>query len=341
MQHVTVGGQGRQRVLEPRGPAGFRAPVVRAPSPGTAGTPDTGGLELCGFDPRRPPRPPLDLRGADLVAVAGGYPPRIIQATTPLLAVSGQAAAVNPHPAASSSSPPPEAQGACALQPEDFSSSEDEVSGGEDSGFGYRKYRYQEVQSRARPEASEPQRKRGKRPTPSVSMLAKRAHAGDERPVAWISAESTDQPWSACENGCDVTENSAGRIILDKQEAEQLARVAQVLVRFYGLPGGPEVAIKPRSTMANMVAVEESAWSKRERESQLQEPPVFFVRGGRIYDLHGDRGTLAEFEHDLLTRQVEDDTVCRTRRLKQGLMPFPFVALPLKQNADDQAEDNR
>jgi hypothetical protein len=93
--------------------------------------------------------------------------------------------------------------------------------------------------------------------------------------------------------------------------------------------------------MANRVAVEGSAWSKRKRESQLEEPPVMFVRGGRVYDFHGDRGTLAEFEHDLLTRQVEDDVVCRTRRMKQGLMPFPFVALPLKQITEDQAEDNQ
>jgi len=346
-QQVTIGGQGEQRILESRGPAGFRAPVLRAASPRTAGIPDTGGLELCCFDPRRPPRPPPDPRGhpmglgVGLVAVADGFPPRVIQATPPLLAVSGQAAAVNPHPAASSSSPPPEAQGGCELQPQDFSSSEDDVSDGEDSGFRYRKYRFQETWSRAKPQASEPQRKRGKRPVPSQSIAAKRVGTGDERPVPWITAESTDQAWPVCEDDRDVMRNNASGIGLDKQEAEQLDQVAQVLVQFYGLPGGPEVAIKPRGSMANMVAVEESAWSKRKRESQLEEPPVMFVRGGRVYDFHGDRGTLAEFEHDLLTRQVEDDTVCRTRRLEQGLMPFPFKALPLKQNTEDQADENR
>lgn len=346
-QQVSIGGQAEQRIFESRGPAGFRGPSVRASSPRIQAIPDTGSLELCGFDPRRPPRPPIDLRGGPLgigpVSVAEGYPLRVVQATPPLLAVSGQAAAVNPHPAASSGSPPPEAQGACELQPEDFSSSEDEISGGEQDsdGFRYRDYRYQEARARAKPEASEPQRRRVKRPTPSKGASAKSAHVENERPVAWGTSEGVDQAWSACEDDSDVLQNNPGRPSLDKQEADQLARVAQVLVRFYGLPGGPEVAIKPRGTILNKVAVVESAWSQRKRTSQLDEPPVIFVRGGRVYDFHGDRGTLTEFEHDLLTRQVEDDAVCRTRRMKQGLMPFPFVALPLKQNTEDQTEDNR
>ncbi|CAE8712976.1 unnamed protein product, partial [Polarella glacialis] len=71
---------------------------------------------------------------------------------------------------------------------------------------------------------------------------------------------------------------------------------------------------------------------------QLEEPPMLWIRGGRVYDFHGDRGTVAEFEHDFMTREVEDDAVCRLRRREQGLMPFPFVALPLKQNEDNADE---
>lgn len=47
----------------------------------------------------------------------------------------------------------------------------------------------------------------------------------------------------------------------------------------------------------------------------MEEPPMFWLRGNRVYDFHGDRGSVVEFESDLLTREVEDDAVCRSRRL--------------------------
>ena len=60
--------------------------------------------------------------------------------------------------------------------------------------------------------------------------------------------------------------------------------------------------------------VTEEAWKLKERESPLEEPPMFWLRGNRVYDFHGDRGTVAEFESDLLSREVEDDAACRSRR---------------------------
>ena len=54
--------------------------------------------------------------------------------------------------------------------------------------------------------------------------------------------------------------------------------------------------------------VTQEAWKVKERPSQLDEPPMFWLRGGRVYDFHGDRGTVSEFENDLLIREVEDCT---------------------------------
>lgn len=45
---------------------------------------------------------------------------------------------------------------------------------------------------------------------------------------------------------------------------------------------------------------------------------MFWLRGNRVYDFHGDRGTVADFEADLLTREVEDDATCRSRRQSLG-----------------------
>ena len=45
---------------------------------------------------------------------------------------------------------------------------------------------------------------------------------------------------------------------------------------------------------------------------------MFWLRGNRVNDFHGDRGTVADFEADLLTREVEDDATCRSRRQSLG-----------------------
>eukprot|EP00930_Biecheleria_cincta_P093657 TRINITY_DN8410_c0_g1_i2.p1 TRINITY_DN8410_c0_g1~~TRINITY_DN8410_c0_g1_i2.p1 ORF type:complete len:503 (+),score=106.79 TRINITY_DN8410_c0_g1_i2:87-1595(+) len=133
---------------------------------------------------------------------------------------------------------------------------------------------------------------------------------------------------------------STPRCEAERPDEELLRRVADVLVQFYRLPGGRDHAIRFKNNVVNVVVVEESAWAGRKRVSQLEEPPMIWVRGGRVYDFHGDRGTVEEFEHDLLTRQVEDDPLCRQRRQRQGLLPFPFVALPMRErSAEEHADD--
>jgi len=118
-------------------------------------------------------------------------------------------------------------------------------------------------------------------------------------------------------------------------ESAQLQRVATALARFYGLPGGAAKGVKPRVLAPNAVVVDEEAWRRKTRESQMEDPPTMWVRGGRIYDHHGDRGTLDEFEQDFLERQVEDDFTTRNRRREQGLAPFPHLPLPLRRPFDD------
>lgn len=105
--------------------------------------------------------------------------------------------------------------------------------------------------------------------------------------------------------------------------------MAEALTKFYGLPGVVEDPAKYRRGPVNVVTVDDASWARRSKqETQLLAAPMLFVRGGRVYDFRGDRGTVAEFEHDLLVRHVEDDDICRQRRRKQGLLPFPFAGLP-------------
>ena len=103
---------------------------------------------------------------------------------------------------------------------------------------------------------------------------------------------------------------------------EALQCVQRALVSFYGLC---PTAVRLRGDVLNAVQVTPEGWALRQRASRLSEPPCFWVRGDRVYDFHGDRGTVKDFEHDLLERQVEDDQICRSRRQKQQLLPFPFL----------------
>lgn len=338
-QQVTMGSRLEQKGVEHRG-AGFRAAQVRARciSPGAGCIAGGLGLELCGFDPRKAPRP-FEQKGA-LQQSQAPAPERdhlrVVAVAAPLLAVSGQAAAVSVHPQASNESAPSEVDGACDLQLEDWSSSEDgnAIVDSDGEEFHYRKYRYREAQACAKPASVEQGKRRGKK-VPSTRFAASGDGSDGEGSSPWWTGG--EDPLVSSWATSSATHSSAeGRILAEGQEAEQLQRVAQVLVGFYGIPGEVVEAVRAASKVTNVVVVNESAWAQRTRESQLEEPPWMWVRGGRIYDFKGDRGTLAEFEHDLLTRQVEDDSICRTRRLKQGLMPLPFLPLPYKRHGEDQ-----
>ena len=215
-------------------------------------------------------------------------------------------------------------------QEEDWSASE---AAGSEVDFDYRQYRYREVLAR-RAEAPESgvRRKvrRGNRSAANAEVVS-----DDDAVNAW-PLHSDNQPETCVVAPC-------GRLLADENNLdvpcdEELQKVAGVLVQFYGLHHD---AIRFKGAVPNVLFVSKSAWACRQRrDSQAEEPPVLWIRGGRVYDFHGDRGTVAEFEHDLLVRQVEDDAICRQRRQKQGLMPFPFAALPLKDKAseDDDAE---
>lgn len=292
-------------------------------------------LELCGFDPRRLPRPAEAPQ--DLLFMKGGQPvseppSRESGVVSSFLQINGQAKTVC-QPAVSSDSPPPGSD----LKVEDWSSSEDEgkdpISDSEREAFHYRKYRYQESQARARTAPPEPPRRRVRRGAGVVVV----GNDGGGCSTPWVG-DNEDLAPPLRFDGCGISQSSTPRCEEERPDDEQLRRMAEAVARFYKLPGEVQHAVKFKQKLCNAVVVDESAWAKRERSSQHEEPVMLWIRGGRVYDFHGDRGTLEEFEHDFLTRQVEDDDICRQRRREQGLMPFPFVAMPLKQNQDTEEQ---
>jgi len=254
------------------------------------------------------------------------------------LSVSGQAAAFCIQ--AVSSETPTTDGGVSDLKVEDWTSSEEEGGAGEESDtapFYYRDYRYQRNQVNQEP----PQRGRS-----SVDGPRRRARRVFAQPRDESSDSGYSSPWS--DHGelsprwrdldaamtCG-TSRSSTPCCEEEGADDELCRVAEALVKFYGLPGGMERAVRLKY---NAVIVNNEAWARRHRESNLEVAPTIWVRGGRTYDFHGDRGTIDEFEHDLLGRQVEDDSVCRGRRREQGLMPFPFVAVPIPRREEDPDE---
>lgn len=347
------------RVIRAKTVAARMDRISPEPSTGPVGTAIAAGgvvLELHGYnDPRRIPRPTE--RGCDKKLVASGSPPPAVltshtpSANAPITVPFGagmplqvsRLASVQP----SQSTAPAEVEDlAAAIEAENWTASEADEDAGSDSGdFNYQRYRYRDQQAKfCRAASLEPVRKRppprrpvgqairsGPEDGSSFCAWSSEASASSTRPLSRIALEpSTTQ---------DVLSDiSTPRCDIEEADAELLRRVGDVLVRFYGL-GELETAIRFKSSALNVVIVAQEAWAKRQRESQLDEPPMLWVRGGRVYDFHGDRGTVAEFENDLLQRQVEDDMICRQRRREQGLMPFPFVALPLKSSTAEDPDD--
>eukprot|EP00928_Gymnodinium_smaydae_P031821 TRINITY_DN23231_c0_g1_i1.p1 TRINITY_DN23231_c0_g1~~TRINITY_DN23231_c0_g1_i1.p1 ORF type:complete len:501 (+),score=64.07 TRINITY_DN23231_c0_g1_i1:134-1636(+) len=233
---------------------------------------------------------------------------------------------------------------------EAWSSSEDEVDaadsaeleGSEADMFQYKRYRYSESRAKAAPPEPVVKRKQHR----SSNVRRDRAHgAGNDSD----EGDGFASPWTdggavhlrtALHDGQCVSQSSTPRCEEEQSEQDQLRRVASTLIQFYGLSGAFDEVVKLKHGCAsNAVVVDDAAWAKRRRESQLEFAPVLWLRGDRVYDFHGDRGTVDEFEHDLLTRHVEDDATCRLRRREQGLMPFPFLPLPLKRSAEADDDD--
>lgn len=149
------------------------------------------------------------------------------------------------------------------------------------------------------------------------------SHAMDsfEKPdEGWAPFRRAD--WHDGRDSCQKKSTVQDNLVLN-----ELHKVVKALISLYDLPGGILEAAKIHN---NKVTVTEWAWNRKSRDSQLQEPPVFWVRGGRVYDFHGDRGTIQEFEADCCIDGVEEGDVIRSRRKDQGLLPFPFLATPQK-----------
>jgi hypothetical protein len=204
----------------------------------------------------------------------------------------------------------------------DWSSSEDETGAGESesdkAAFDYRKYRYRSREPRPR---SSRDAKSQKQPRQHLVRVVTREHD-------MVSCWSVGAPKSPSNN--EVERKTSFGEEARAMEDPELRRLAAILGEFYGLPAALGGAWRLKNPTINAITIDDASWERRERKGNLGMPPTFWVRGGRVYDYQGDRGTVAEFEEDLLVRQVEDDSACRQRRQKQGLLPFPFLALPAK-----------
>lgn len=349
-----AGGSTRSR-SDSRGPAPS-PPLVssNAALRGPGASIDSLCIAASGFEPKRLPRPADIVLKAVETGLANGKAVVALTPAPPLplqgLEVSGLAAPV-------CSQSVPETAGNCdALA--DWSSSDEEdcateAEAGDNFAFDYRDYRYQryqEVRARAAPPEQQRRGLRIRRPAHVGSKV--RGDSSDSScSVPWVRGDFSPPRWipdgavpSASSRASALP--SRGPTPCCEEEPfcdelyQELCQVGEVIVKFYGLFGGIARSLRLKN---NTVAVQDEAWAGRQRESQLTDPPIFWVRGGRVYDFHGDRGTVAEFSQDLLERQVEDDAICRQRRQKQGLMPFPFVAAPLKRDddCDDQVDGTR
>lgn len=300
------------------------------PPPTAGGSND--GLVLQGHDIRR-----MQIQPELKAEVAPTIPQRadcvdMVAGLRHFLQVSGQAAMSVPSPAAETST-----------FEEEWSCSEDDASA-DSSGevFDVRRYRYaRSPETRSAPDRAVPRHARWRR---GLSTSRQTVEGLDEDAFgAWPSVSSDLAFVSARserllgdESGSEDEEDESSN--RDRDVAELLRRMAKALADFYGL-GEAKHATRLKSSVVNVVMVTQEAWKVKERPSQLDEPPMFWLRGGRVYDFHGDRGTVSEFENDLLIREVEDDGICRQRRQKQGLLPFPFLPLPQREKAEEQEEE--
>lgn len=330
------------------------------------------GLGIRGYDPRRLPRPeellPRVAEPREQRVAASSASNNAASAASTALQVSGSAAAVVAAQLPVHDRPGADG-GVSDLRVEDWTSDEEDAeedrcrgilglplraiaaqattatsADEEDAAFDYREYRYNRSrEARARAAPPEPHaRRRAER--------ARRAFAAQPRDES--SDSGCSSPWGhrldVSPRYSEAVSSTGGRgntrshpstpCCYDEEPPEEdVSRIAQVLAKFYGLPGDWEQAVRLRY---NAAVVTDHAWkARRRRDSQVQNPPMVWLRGGRVYDFKGDRGTLAEFEQDLLVRQVEDDAACRQRRKEQGLLPFPFVALPMRRGDEDDEAD--
>lgn len=306
----------------------------------------------CSSDARRPPRPDqLNLRSSS--QEPSEVPDRERNVMLSLgglgLQVSGQAAlvVVQAPTVAGAETLDANVNGGSEVKLEvleDLISSDEESHAEDiDADFDYREYRYERCQeAKARAAPPEPQRRGGK---PRRAFMPKNNdhlgeddYDGDFSPWIDNQTQALQGQFGAASlpsgmQQIEVPLSRSSTPFCEDESGNEVRRVGDVLFKFYGLPDTMDRSVRFRY---NAAIITDEAWAKKTRQSQIEEPPMMWVRGGRVYDFHGDRGTVAEFSNDLLGRQVEDDAICRQRRRDQGLLPFPFLALPIKRNEDPE-----
>lgn len=334
------------------GPSQVSLGIANLPPPGRPAE----RFALIGFDPRRPPRPEAGIGRPDEQPrgrhISPSPSPPLSDARPVFvgfgLQINGLGAVADAALAAGAE-PPREPQ----LFDDwvQWDSSDDSEARGDPEMFNYRDYRWQPQQlaSASAPSRAVAQQCLGRKRMPRRALNPRGEDDMDgELPTPWGQDRQLcrwQQPPLSGGRPAASSRSPSPFAGDDTVEGQHLRRVAQAVASFYGISAESIIPLRLRCGAINGLTIDEAAWEQKPGTSQYEESPTLWVRGGRIYDFHGDRGTIAEFENDLLVRKVEDDAACRTRRRDQGLMPFPFVALPLRpgqaDDADDQAVDAR
>lgn len=209
-----------------------------------------------------------------------------------------------------------------------WSESEDEgLQTVSDTEWDYREYRYR-MPGKEVPDAAVLQPNRGRsvprRPRPERKEEEDKGNSSDlDSP--WTRRRIVSTAWGL---GTEREDSPPGDV--DGDMDPEMLRVCKAVAQFYGLPD-QELKTNFNVLYGNCLSVDDEAWGQRARSGdQPMEVPYLWIRGGRVYDFHGDRGTVDEVENDFLVRQIDYDENCRLRRKEQGLMPYPFVPIPLR-----------
>lgn len=204
---------------------------------------------------------------------------------------------------------------------EDHDNGQEAVS---DTEFDYREFRYR-MPGKAIPETGAEK--------PTKGRAASRRPRAERKEEDYESDHDIKSPWTrkvarqAWGPGTEVEESPERS---DSEMDAEMLRVCKAVSQFYGLPD-KDCKSNFNVMYGNCCAVDVEAWEQRTRHNEeAKEPPYLWLRGGRVYDFQGDRGTVDEVENDLLVCEDLNDENCRLRRREAGLMPYPFVPIPLR-----------
>lgn len=341
--------------------AGPKLQAVSSARRGSDGPPGPQlGLGVCGHDMRKATSLPQQPQAVQQLGKAEQSSPSWRQ-MAPLNGLQVGGLAVQAAPSGAGDTPTLDAEALQELLEHWSSGSETDGSDREDNGadstgevFDCRKFRYQRtkdatVKAAAGYGAAQAKRRAVRNATAAPETPSRQGRRGESPTRGCTTGWEPDPPsprWGEVDPLHGRAESRLGECSSEPIEIEGAFRVADILWKFYGLPGSVADAV---SVKCNVIAIHEAAWLDPQRKhSSYGEPPMLWVRGDRtatgglrVYDFKGDRGTIQEFENDFLVRGVEDDSTIRMRRRDQGMLCMPFLPLPVRREepADDDEDD--